>query len=207
MGQNNTVTVNAGATLIIGGVNGTGDQLGASQLNTIVVNGGTLDFALSNNDGYDGPYMGVFNLNGANVTSNGYSGPRWGYGHSSGTIATSGAPSTWSAPMWLVNGSGESLTFATTATLTVSGVIADYPDLGGLPVYQTGPGTLILTGTNTYIGTTTISNGTLQLGNGGATGSLSASSVITDNGTLAFNRSNTVTQGIDFSGRRHRRHR
>ena len=106
LGENNVVTVDAGATLVIGGANGSANQIGASQLNTIDVSGGTLNFSLAEPSGRDGPYMGAFNLNGATVISNGNSGPRWGYGHSSGTISTSGAPSTWSAPMWLVNGNG-----------------------------------------------------------------------------------------------------
>ena len=62
--------------------------------------------------------------------------------------------------MWLVYNSTESLTFATTANLTVSGVIADYSSgLANLPVYKTGPGTLTLAGANTYSGTTTVSSG------------------------------------------------
>lgn len=65
---------------------------------------------------------------------------------------------------------------------------------------QAGVGTTTLTAANAYLGTTTISAGTLQLGNGGTTGSLSTSSVITNNGTFAVNRSNAVTQGTDFSG-------
>ena len=63
-----------------------------------------------------------------------------------------------------------------------------------------GVGTLALAGANIYAGATRISGGTLQVGNGGTTGSLPASSAITDNGTLVFNRSNTVTQGVDFAG-------
>jgi fibronectin-binding autotransporter adhesin len=59
--------------------------------------------------------------------------------------------------------------------------------------------TWTLTGNNTYTGTTTINSGTLQLGNGGTTGALSPSSAITNNATLAINRSNTVTQGSDFA--------
>ncbi len=58
---------------------------------------------------------------------------------------------------------------------------------------------LVLIGANTYTGNTTIVAGTLQVGNGGTIGNLSASSAITNNGTLAFNRSNTLTQGADFS--------
>ncbi|HWD91441.1 MAG TPA: autotransporter-associated beta strand repeat-containing protein [Verrucomicrobiae bacterium] len=63
-----------------------------------------------------------------------------------------------------------------------------------------GTGTLILSGTNTYSLGTTISFGsTLQLGNGGLSGSLSASGAIDNEGTLIFNRSNGVVQGIDFA--------
>ena len=56
---------------------------------------------------------------------------------------------------------------------------------------QAGSGTTILTANNTYAGGTTISAGTLQIGNGGTTGSIVGD--VTDNATLAFNRSDTVT--------------
>jgi autotransporter-associated beta strand protein len=62
-----------------------------------------------------------------------------------------------------------------------------------------GTGTVIFSGAQSYTGQTIITNGTLQLGNGSATGSLSSSSTIVDNGTLAFNRSNAVAQGTDFA--------
>ncbi len=76
-------------------------------------------------------------------------------------------------------------------------------DIGGgtgtIALTKTTASTVILLGANTYTGATLISAGTLQLGNGATTGSLSTSSAITNNGTLAFNRSNTVTQGTDFA--------
>ena len=63
---------------------------------------------------------------------------------------------------------------------------------------QLGSGTLTLTGNNTYTGGTTVSAGTLQLGNGGTSGSITGN--VTDNGTLAFDRSDAVTFAGAISG-------
>ena len=61
-------------------------------------------------------------------------------------------------------------------------------------ITKTDLGTLILTGTNTYTGGTTIAQGTLQIGNGGTTGSIVAN--VTDKASLVFDRSD----GVTFSG-------
>ncbi len=87
----------------------------------------------------------------------------------------------------------------TTGTTTFSGAIGNGPGSGALSLSKTGASTQILTGANTYTGTTTISAGSLQLGNGGTTGSLATTSSIVNNGNLTINRSNAVTQGTDFS--------
>ena len=95
-------------------------------------------------------------------------------------------------------GSGSLTIGAGGATATFAGVISG----SGGSLVKAGGSTQTLTGANTYSGATTINAGTLQLGNGGTTGSLSASSAISINNTANFtiNRSNTVTQGTDFSG-------
>jgi fibronectin-binding autotransporter adhesin len=61
-----------------------------------------------------------------------------------------------------------------------------------------GVGMLILAGTNSYSGGTTISGGTLQIGNNGTTGSITGN--VTDNGTLAFDRGNAYTFTGQISG-------
>jgi fibronectin-binding autotransporter adhesin len=68
------------------------------------------------------------------------------------------------------------------AALTVSGAIGGS---GGLA--KNGGGLLVLSGSNTFGGATTINAGTLEIGAGGATGTLGSGAVI-DNGTLAFDR-------------------
>ena len=63
---------------------------------------------------------------------------------------------------------------------------------GGLT--KIGPGTLTLSGTNLYTGTTAVSAGTLQVGSGGTTGSVGTGGItITDNTALSFNRTDVVT--------------
>ncbi|MFT3847323.1 MAG: hypothetical protein QM739_01205 [Propionivibrio sp.] len=57
---------------------------------------------------------------------------------------------------------------------------------------QVGGGTTVLTADNTYFGGTSISNGIVQVGDGGSTGSLGSGGV-TNHGTLIFNRSNNIT--------------
>ena len=60
---------------------------------------------------------------------------------------------------------------------------------------KAGPATLVLSGTNTYTGGATISAGTLQLGNGGTSGSVVGN--IVDDGVLAISRSDLITlQGV-----------
>ncbi|WP_436123596.1 autotransporter-associated beta strand repeat-containing protein [Aminobacter sp. LjRoot7] len=85
------------------------------------------------------------------------------------------------------------LTFNRAGTLTIDGVIS-----GTGTVAQAGSGTTILTADNTFTGTTVIGVGTLQLGNGGTSGSVLGS--IQNNGTLAVNRSDTFELANSISG-------
>lgn len=80
-----------------------------------------------------------------------------------------------------------------------SDTVVDNGQISGTgAVSQMGTGTVVLTGNSSYTGGTTISAGTLQLGNGGASGSIAGN--VTNNGTLAFDRSDTTTYSGQISG-------
>lgn len=68
----------------------------------------------------------------------------------------------------------------------------------GSGLTKQGAGALILTGASSYTGGTAITAGTLQLGDGGITGSITGD--VTDNGTLAFKRSDNMAFGGTISG-------
>lgn len=64
---------------------------------------------------------------------------------------------------------------------------------------QSGTGTLTLSGNNTYSGTTLISTGTLQVGDGNTSGTL-GTNVVINSSALAFNRSDLVVQAGRMTG-------
>ena len=129
----------------------------------------------------------------------------------------------------LATGANLNVTTSQTNALQLSGVISGAgslttraPSTNPINLSEASPnnlpGLLILSGANTYTGSTFVNTGTLQIGNGGTTGSLSPSSAIVVsnpnaavNGatgsfninnyvpTLAFKRSDTLTQGVDFA--------
>ena len=135
----------------------------------------------------------------------------WGgtIGNSSGspiTLSTNNAQ-TWNSDFTFVGpsslnlgtgavtlGANRAVTIST-GTLTVGGGISGV----GRGLTKSGSGTLTLTGANTFTGATSISAGTLQVGNGGTTGTL-GSGAVTNNGTLAFNRSNSIAIANAISG-------
>lgn len=72
---------------------------------------------------------------------------------------------------------------------------------GAIALTKVGPGIQVLSGNNSYAGTTTVSAGTLQIGGGGTTGSLGTGNV-SITGNLTFNRNDNHGTGSSqtFSG-------
>ena len=168
---------------------------------TLISANGTVRLEHNNATGGDGVYMqqggttvevadGINIPTRLNVTNTG--------GGKSLALQTGATSAEWSGTV-LINETTANAFFVISdgaGELTLSGVISGG---GAAGLNKTGTGTVILTASNTYSAATTISAGTLQIGDGGTTGQLTGTNSITNNGALIINRSNDVTQATDLN--------
>ena len=157
--------------------------------------------------------IGALNLNGGTLTSSGGN-SFWGNlafvlkgavtasGDVTSTIGGSGAmmlggDTVNSITFSVANGSAD--TDLLVSAVLDNGATASWPTRQASSLVKTGDGKMVLAANNTYSGTTTISGGVLQVGNGGTTGSLGSGNV-TNNATLAVSRNNAYTLGNTISG-------
>ena len=187
-----TLTIAAGNLTVGGNIAATGSGLTKEGSGTLVLSGSNAYTGLTTIN------AGTLRISGGNAINNSNTvilANTAGVGfevNSSETIASLQGGGTSGGVVTVA--SGQTLSVAESGSQTFSGVIAG---AGGMTL--NGSGTMSLAGANTYTGGTTITAGTLSIGVGGATGSLSSSSAIVNNGVLVFNRSDTITQGTDFS--------
>ncbi|MES2658870.1 MAG: autotransporter-associated beta strand repeat-containing protein [Verrucomicrobiota bacterium] len=157
----------------------------------------TVTFTLSN-DGLAGalvPYA-ISNVSGNN-TINGLITLTSGGGGSiiqsdSGTLTLAGNVTSDQARPLTLQG-------ASTQANTVSGIYSNGSS-GVNTLQKTGAGLWILTGANTYTGTTTISAGTLQLGDGATDGTIATTSSVINNASLVYNWTTNHTATYVISG-------
>jgi outer membrane autotransporter protein len=184
-------TISSGTVQV--GAGGTTGSLGSGN----VTNNGTLAFNRSDAVTVGNLISGLGNLQqlGSNTltltANNTYTGTTTI--NSNGTIQVGNGGTTGTLGSGAVINNG-ALAFNRSDTLTVSNTIS-----GAGSLTNAGSGTTILMANNTYSGLTVIANGTLQVGNGGSTGSLGTNQVL-NHGALAFNRSNDLTVANLISG-------
>src|SRR5205085_1154772 len=141
------------------------------------INAGTLSIAAQNNLGAN---PGSFTAD--QLTING------------GTLATTASFSLNDSNRGITLGaSNGTIDVAGGTTLTLPNAVA-----GAGNLTKTNTGTLILSASNSYVATT-ISGGTLQVGNASTTGTL-GSGTVTNNASLVFNRSNALTVSNFITG-------
>lgn len=171
-----SATVEDAATLLLKQSSGTGAADPAwwsNSMGLITVNaGGTLE---ANNSPGNGINHGLA-LNGGSVTAVGVASEDWGHFTLNSNVTAGGNATSTISAMLAVNGN-PAFNVADGSSLIVNGpLINRYQTSSGFT--KTGPGTLALTGANTYTGTTTVSGGILSLGNGTANSNLSDSAVV-----------------------------
>ena len=140
----------------------------------LTLNSGTLTAA--DGDNYGNPSLNIYLTNAAvNVSGN------------SVINGTGGFPGVALAKTTTFN-------FTAPGTLTVGTTLWNYAGNVTANLVEAGTGLMILSASNQYNGTTTISSGgTLQLGNGATTGSLATSS-IANGGTLVFDNAGALAK-------------
>jgi len=207
-----------GGTTIAAGAISLGSTGALGTTGTISFNGGALQFTPANTADYSSRFSTAANqayaldTNGQNVTlatgltSSGGTLTKTGLGTLTLTGANTFTGLTTVATGTLQIGNGgttgsiagniavdSDLVFNRSGTTTYGGVIT-----GDGNVTKLGTGTLLFTGDNLAIGTTTVAAGTLSIGNGGTTGSIRGD--IRNDGTVVFNRSDSLTYSGNIDG-------
>jgi autotransporter-associated beta strand protein len=182
----------------VGIANTTVTLTGAIQPNEVIVSVTNASYTFTGSGNLTGPAALVYSSHGSGTLQ-----------VDTGNNNTGGASIGASSTLQVGNGSATGCYLGPSGNITNLGsLIFDQPDsqpaLTGTisgssgSLTQEGGGTLILAANNTYGGGTTISSGTLQIGNGGATGSVTGA--ILDNATLAFDNGAALTAGNAITG-------
>ncbi len=111
-------------------------------------------------------------------------------------LNSSNADHVVSTPLTLTTGGVLASVEGAGNSLTLSGVISG----DALGLVKTGNGTLLLTADNAYTGATAVSTGVLQIGTGGASGSVAGAISVSSGATVRYNRSGSSVISSAISG-------
>ncbi len=193
----NILNINPGTTVNLTVTDALGYGAGANVTNVNIV-GGTLNNSVNGNNGFST----LFNLTGGTMSSSG--GGAYNFDGATGAGISSFASATVSSVSGNVALRSAGVVISTAQgsvpsgiDLSISGAIS-----GAYPIIKSGAGTLSLSGTNTYSGSTAISAGTLLIGGAGRLGSGAYAANITNNGTFKYGSSlaQTLSGGMNGTG-------
>ena len=194
------VTINNGGTLYVNdqwvlcGVNGFG--VAEQNVASVTVNAGG-QLALDPGNGYANGATNLY-LNGGSVTGGpGNASPFGGLYLYNGNeqITAGGATTSTISTILALTGNNNSITVGAGSALNITSImkngIFDGSAAGGF--IKAGAGTLTLSGANSYTGTTTISGGTLEIGEAGTLGGGNYAGDISNGGALLYSSSANQT--------------
>jgi len=213
-----TASGSGAKTLVLqGSTSGTGELAGAivdysgagGPLATAVTKAGTGAWTLSGLN----TYTGITTINGgtlsvATLTNGETSGGLGAASASAANLVLGGGALSYTGTSVSIDRSF-TLTASTTSTIDVANADTTLTFSGSSAVTtgalsKAGPGTLVLTGAQSYTGATAILGGVLQVGGGATAGTLGGSGAVVNQGTLVFNRSDNYggafTRAISGSG-------
>jgi autotransporter-associated beta strand protein len=174
----------SGSNQTVGGLSGTG---------TVALSGGSLTVNLTSDSTFDGSVTGSGGLIKQGIGTLTLTGHN---DYSGGTTVSAGTlkGNTFALQGNIINNAAVAFNQS-----VINAYAGNMSGTGTLDSDSGTTGTIIVTGNNSYSGVTTIRRGTLQVGNGGTTGTLGTGGVI-DKGLLAFDRSDALTIGVGISG-------
>jgi len=162
----------------------------------VVINGGTFDFKT-----YDGSFQ-TLTMNGGLLTRTaGF----WYFNQPGSISAVGGSPviSGGIMDLRLAGGTNMPIDVSADVTLTIASVLANNTDgtFGAAGINKTGTGSLSLTCTNTYLGSTWVTGGKLRLDGGGLLGSGGTyNGSLSNNAALVFNSTSAQILNGPISG-------